>query len=105
MAGFMMAVRVGIMLSSAIGGPVAQAHGWRMALMVAAIPGLMLVPAVLWLSEPERPSLPDAGAHAAALPAVFWWIPALGAVGNFPPYSFSKLPPASPARYPRMSRA
>ena len=61
MAGFMMAVPVGIMLSSAIGGPVAQAHGWRMALMVAAIPGLVLVPAVLWLSEPERPSLADGG--------------------------------------------
>src|ERR1035437_698448 len=28
MAGFMMAVPVGIMLSSAIGGAVAQAHGW-----------------------------------------------------------------------------
>ena len=51
MAGFMMAVPVGIMLSSAISGPVAQAHGWRMALVVAAIPGLVLVPAVLWLQR------------------------------------------------------
>ena len=55
MAGFMMAVPVGIMLSSAISGPVAQAYGWRMALMLAAIPGLVLAPAVLCLREPERP--------------------------------------------------
>ena len=39
MAGFMMAVPVGIMLSSAISGPVAQAHGWRMAMVLAAVPG------------------------------------------------------------------
>ena len=45
MAGFMMAVPVGIMLSTAIGGAVAQAHGWRMALGLAALPGMALAPA------------------------------------------------------------
>ena len=49
-----MAVPVGIMLSSAIGGPVAQAYGWRVALTGGGDPGLVLVPAVLWLQEPER---------------------------------------------------
>lgn len=105
MAGFMMAVPVGIMLSSAIGGPVAQAHGWRMALMVAAIPGLVLVPAVLWLSEPERPSLADGGGGTGALPAVFWWIAASGAVVNFALYSFSTFLPAFLTRYHGMSVA
>ena len=61
MAGFMMAVPVGIMLSSAISGPVAQAHGWRMAMMLAAVPGLVLIPAVLWLREPARPAGAVAG--------------------------------------------
>ena len=105
MAGFMMAVPVGIMLSSAIGGPVAQAHGWRMALLVAAIPGLVLVPAVLWLSEPERPGVAEGGGGAAALPAVFWWIAASGAVVNFALYSFSTFLPAFLTRYHGMSVA
>ena len=103
MAGFMMAVPVGIMLSSAIGGSVAQAHGWRMALVLAAVPGLVLVPAVLWLREPPRPPLPAAGARAAALPAVFWWIAASGAVVNFALYSFSTFLPAFLTRYHGMS--
>jgi MFS family permease len=105
MAGFMMAVPVGIMLSSAIGGPVAQTHGWRMALLAAAIPGLVLVPAVLWLGEPERPSVPDGGGGTGALPAVFWWIAASGAVVNFALYSFSTFLPAFLTRYHGMSVA
>ena len=105
MAGFMMAVPVGIMLSSAIGGSVAQAHGWRMALVLAAVPGLVLVPAVLWLREPPRPPPPAVGARAAALPAVFWWIAASGAVVNFALYSFSTFLPAFLTRYHGMSVA
>ena len=105
MAGFMMAVPVGIMLSSAIGGPVAQAHGWRMALALAALPGLVLGPAVLWLREPERPCPSAAGGGVAALPAVFWWIAASGAVVNFALYSFSTFLPAFLTRYHGMSVA
>ncbi|MEO8594694.1 MAG: MFS transporter [Candidatus Solibacter sp.] len=104
MAGFMMAVPVGIMLSAAIGGPVAQAYGWRMALVVAALPGLVLAPAVLLLGEPERP--PAAmSASEGALPAVFWWIAASGAVVNFALYSFSTFLPAFLTRYHGMSVA
>jgi predicted MFS family arabinose efflux permease len=105
MAGFMMAVPVGIMLSSAIGGPVAQAHGWRMALALAALPGLVLGPAVLWLREPGRPRPPAGGTEAALLPAVFWWIAASGAVVNFALYSFSTFLPAFLTRYHGMSVA
>src|ERR1035438_2239146 len=54
MAGFMMAVPVGVMLSGAITGPRSEAHGWRIALAVAAAPALILVPALLWLHEPPR---------------------------------------------------
>jgi MFS family permease len=105
MAGFMMAVPVGIMLSTAIGGPVAQAHGWRMALGLAALPGLLLAPAVLWLREPERPRPPAEGASAVVLPAVFWWIAVSGAVVNFALYSFSTFLPAFLTRYHGMSVA
>ncbi len=109
MAGFMMAVPVGIMLSSAIGGGVAQAYGWRMALAVAALPGLVLVPAVLWLREPERPRPPAGGESAVVLPAVFcavfWWIAVSGAVVNFALYSFSTFLPAFLTRYHGMTVA
>jgi MFS family permease len=74
MAGFMMAVPVGVMLSAAITGPLAQAHGWRIALAVAAAPALLLVPALLWLPEPARPGRADplacAGSPGPALGAV-----------------------------------
>ena len=105
MAGFMMAVPVGIMLSSAIGGPVAQAHGWRMALGLAALPGLVLAPAVWWLREPERPRSLVEGASAVVLPPVFWWIAVSGAVVNFALYSFSTFLPAFLTRYHGMSVA
>ncbi len=106
MAGFMVAVPVGIMLSSAIGGPVAQAHGWPDGAAGGGDPGLVLVPAVLWLSEPERPTVPDGGGGTGALPAVFWWIAASGAVVNFALYSFSDVSAGvSDVRYHGMSVA
>jgi MFS family permease len=105
MAGFMMAVPVGIMLSSAISGPVAQAHGWRMALILAGIPGLVLAPAVLCLREPERPALSASRDEAEMFPRVFWLIAASGAVVNFALYSFSTFLPAFLTRYHGISVA
>jgi MFS family permease len=70
MAGFMMAVPVGVMLSAAITGPLAQAHGWRIALAVAAMPALLLVPALLWLHEPARGAEADATTNGGADPLV-----------------------------------
>jgi MFS family permease len=105
MAAFMMAVPVGGMLSYAISGPVAQAHGWRTALVLAAIPGLALIPAVLWLSEPLRIVSPARHSTLAALPATFWWIAASGAVVNFALYSFSTFLPAFLTRYHGMTVA
>ena len=49
MAGFMMAVPVGVMLSFAITGPAAQACGWRAALALGALPAVVLIPALLRL--------------------------------------------------------
>jgi predicted MFS family arabinose efflux permease len=98
MAGFMMAVPVGIMLSSAISGPVAQAHGWRVALMLAAAPGLVLVPAVLCLNPPVRSNSGADGLGPGLrglmrIPAL-WWIAVSGALVNFALYSFSTFLPA-----------
>ena len=103
MAGFMMAVPVGVMLSSGITGEVAQSHGWRIALAIAAAPALLLVPALLWLHEPSRVTVPVAAGAAAPLallriPALAW-ISASGAVLNFALYSFSSFLPALLTRY------
>jgi len=57
MAIFMMAVPAGGFLSFAVGGPVAQAWGWRMALVLAGIPAVALVPALAALREPPRSQL------------------------------------------------
>ena len=108
MAMFMMAVPVGGMLSFAISGPVAQAHGWRAAMGVAAIPGLVLVPAVWLLREPSRTVAANDGQSVIALltlPASFWWIAVSGAVVNFVLYSFSTFLPAFLTRYHGMSVA
>ena len=105
MAIFMMAVPVGGMLSFAIGGPVAQVHGWRAALLLAAIPGLVLAPAVLWLREPDRTVTAIDDRQHFTLPAAFWWIAASGAVVNFALYSFSTFLPAFLTRYHGMSVA
>ena len=99
MAVFMMAVPVGGMLSYAISGPVAQAHGWRAALIIAAIPGIVLVPAVWSLREPERDGPRVLAADSAPMPAAFWWIAASGAIVNFALYSFSTFLPAFLTRY------
>ncbi len=108
MAMFMMAVPIGGMLSFAISGPVAQAHGWRTAMVLAAIPGLVLVPAVWWLREPVRVVVASGdgrGFALASLPATFWWIAVSGAAVNFILYSFSTFLPAFLTRYHGMSVA
>ena len=47
MAVFMLGVPLGVALSFAISGPVAQAWGWRAAMLVAALPAVVLIPALL----------------------------------------------------------
>ena len=109
MAGFMMAVPVGVMLSAAITGPAAQAWGWRAALALASAPAILLVPALLWLQEPPREAArqPGGGAAPATLlrvPALAW-IAGSGAILNFALYSFSAFLPAFLKRYHGLSVA
>ena len=131
MATFMMAVPVGGFLSFAVGGPMAQAWGWRIALVLAALPAVALVPALAMLKEPWRglsslqsressrlspagdePVKNDAPSSArtlspwllARIPA-FWWIAGSGAIVNFMLYSFSLFLPAFLTRYHGLSVA
>jgi predicted MFS family arabinose efflux permease len=93
MAGFMMAVPVGVMLSFAISGPAAQAYGWRTALALGALPAVILIPALLRLREPVREANPTAREMRSPAGlvriAAFRWIVVSGAVVNFILYSFS----------------
>jgi MFS family permease len=107
LAGFMMAVPVGIMLSFVVSGPAAQAFGWRMALTLAAAPALLLVPALMFLPEPLRHKKSGAQMSAASLlriPAL-WWITLSGAIANFIMYSFSYFIAAFLTRFHGMSVA
>jgi MFS family permease len=97
---FMLAVPVGGALSFFCSGPAAQAWGWRTALVIAAAPAALLVPALLMLPEPERGRAEAAaGRHAGSLRhvlrlPVFWWIVASGVVLNFALYAFASFLPA-----------
>jgi MFS family permease len=102
MAWFMMAVPVGGFLSFSVGGPVAQAFGWRVALAVAALPGLVLAPALLLLREPGAGVASEpSNVSPWQLPTIpaFGWIAVSGAIVNFALYSFSTFMPAMRARY------
>ncbi len=93
LAFFMLGVPVGIALSYAVTGAVAQAWGWRVALLVAAAPALLLIPAVLLLPEPTRP-VTSAASGKLPIDAVFVWIVISGALVNACLYAFSTFLPA-----------
>lgn len=97
---FMLGIPVGGGLSYIFSGPIAQAFGWRRAMIVAAIPALLLAPVVLLLREPERgaaePSLPRTHGSVWEVLRVptFWWIVASGALINFNLYALATFLPA-----------
>src|SRR5215475_4079281 len=51
---FMLGVPVGSALTYFFSGPVAQAYGWRTAMVLAAVPAVVLIPILLRLAEPAR---------------------------------------------------
>jgi MFS family permease len=97
---FMAGVPVGAALTNFISGPVAQAFGWRQAMVLAAAPALLLIPLLLILREPARGAA-EATRHAGrgsvreflTIPT-FWWIVASGALLNFNMYALSSFLPA-----------
>ncbi len=104
---FMLGVPVGSALSFFFSGPIAQAWGWRTAMVVAAVPAVLLVPALLLLSEPKRGA---SEGHVAATPAsvwavlkipTLWWIILSGAFFNFNMYALATFLPAFLSRVHR----
>jgi MFS family permease len=97
LAFFMLGVPIGGALAYICSGPAAQAFGWRNALVIAAAPALLLVPALWFLKEPVRGAsdiAKDSAANDSAsmwsvlrIPTL-WWIIASGALLNFNMYAY-----------------
>jgi len=102
---FMLGVPVGGAMGFFFSGPLAQAYGWRTAMIVAAAPALLLVPALLLLPEPQRGA---SEIHPAPLSRrsmwtvlripTLWWIIASGALLNFNMYAIATFLPAFMSR-------
>ena len=109
---FMLGVPFGGALAYFSSGPLAQAHGWRAAMVVAAAPALVLVPALLMLDEPRRGAGETHPALAAStsvlgllrLPTL-WWIIASGVFLNFNMYAIAIFLPAFLSRVHGLSLA
>jgi MFS family permease len=99
---FMLGVPVGGALSYFFSGPIAQAFGWRRAMIVAAIPALLLAPVVLFLREPHRGAAETSQAGPAPHSSMwevltiptFWWIILSGVFVNFNLYAIGTFLPA-----------
>lgn len=101
LAVFMLGVPVGGALSYFFSGPIAQAWGWRVAMVVAAAPAVLLLPALIFLTEPARgasesnaPSTTKTSAWAVLKIPTLWWIILSGAFFNFNMYALGTFLPA-----------
>lgn len=112
---FMLGVPIGGALSYFFSGPIAQAfgpHGWRIGMMAAAAPALLLIPLLLVLREPVRGAAETVQSAAPAgsfwtvlrIPTL-WWIIASGALINFNMYAIGTFLPAFLSRIHGLSLA
>ena len=108
----LLGVPVGGALSFFFSGPLAQAYGWRAAMVLAAAPALLLVPALLLLPEPQRgasevhPVPLSRGSMWTILRVpTLWWIIASGALLNFNLYAIAAFLPAFLSRVHGLSLA
>ena len=109
---FMFGVPVGGALSFFFSGPLAQAYGWRVAMVLAAAPAVLLVPALLLLPEPQRGAseihpvpLPGGSMWTILRIPTLWWIIASGALLNFNQYAIAAFLPAFLSRVHGLSLA
>lgn len=95
MAVFMLGLPLGLFLAYLVGGKIGERWGWRVALYVACVPGLMLAALMLLVKEPSRGMV---GSSAARQPMrapfvsllripTLWWIVLSGLLLNFNTYA------------------
>ena len=98
---FMLGLPVGVALSFAVSGTIAKEYGWRMAFLVAGIPGILCAIAVFFIREPGRGSaeVHNVGSRTRTGSA-YWniirsptmiWIILSGAVHNFNMYAIASF--------------
>lgn len=101
---FMLGLPVGLGLSYAVSGAVAQAWGWRAAFLVAGLPGILVALLCLTLPEPARGAAEKEAVGSRRRPGspvallirtpTFVWIVVSGALHNFNMYALSLFLPA-----------
>lgn len=98
---FMLGVPIGGALSYFFSGPVADAYGWRIAMLLAAAPAALLIPALLTLNEPKRGASETHQETISTAPMwtvlkipTLLWIIASGALLNFNMYAIGQFMPA-----------
>lgn len=113
---FMLGIPIGGAFGYLFSGPIAQAYGWRAAMILAAVPAVLLVPALLLLPEPKRgaselqktqinPSSIWADLSAILSIPTLWWIILSGALVNFNLYVIATFFPAFFSRVHHLSVA
>src|SRR6266404_944219 len=94
---FMLGLPIGIALSFAVSGWLAQRFGWRPAFYIAGIPGLICAVLALYIHEPKRGASEThniSGTKREGSPYLLvlsiptmWWLIASGALHNFNMYA------------------
>ncbi|MEO8099093.1 MAG: MFS transporter [Acidobacteriota bacterium] len=107
---FMLGFPIGGALSFIFAGSIADAWGWRAAMVTAAAPALLLIPALLMLREPVRGASDAVAAPAGSMWVVLriptmWWIIFSGALLNFNMYAIATFLPAMLGRIHHVSNA
>jgi MFS family permease len=97
---FMLGLPLGLGLSYLVSGLIAHALGWRAALFVAGVPGLLLGILAFWLPEPVREGtvtraspVASSGSAVTAVLRVptMWWIILSGALLNLSMYALGSF--------------
>lgn len=112
---FMLGFPIGGAISFFFAGAIADTWGWRTAMVTAAAPALLLIPALLMLEEPARgatekaPTETTSGASGPVwtilkIPTM-WWIILSGALLNFNMYAIATFLPAMLSRIHHVSNA
>ena len=107
---FMLGFPIGGALSFFFAGSMADAWGWRVAMVTAAAPALLLIPALLMLEEPTRGATDKATNEASSMWVILkiptmWWIILSGALLNFNMYAIATFLPAMLSRIHHVSNS
>jgi MFS family permease len=114
-ATFMLGLPVGLGLSFLVGGTVAQVWGWRAALLIAAVPGVLCAVAAYFIREPARGLVDEQQIGQKRRPGspykvvmsipTLRWITVSGALHNFNMYALGAFLASFLIRYHGVSLA